>query len=129
MGRALWLLFYVLLIFGILHCSKDHNLPSKFHESQIGIPQDLEASFEGDDVILGWNMSDTAAVFYYIVTVTEGTSGVERQYTTPGDRQSYTVEFTSIDSFYTFQVQAVDKTNFAGQKSNVDTVFISQKRS
>ncbi len=126
MSRALWLLFYVLLILGILHCNKDHSLPSKFHESRIGIPQDLAASFEGDDVILGWSMSDTAAVFYYIVTVTEGTSGVERQYTTPRDRQSYTVEFAWVDSFYTFQVQAVDKTNFVGQKSNVDTVFISQ---
>ena len=124
MGRAL--LFCLLLIFGALHCSKDHSLPSKFHESRIGIPQDLEASFAGDDVILGWSMSDTAAVFYYIVTVTEGTSGVEHQYTTPDARQSYTAEFTWIDSFYTFQVQAVDKTNFAGQKSNVDTVFISQ---
>jgi len=71
-------------------------------------------------------MSDTAAVFYYIVTVAEGTSGVERQYTTPGAGQSYTVEFTWVDSFYTFQVQAVDNTNFAGQKSNVDTVFIQQ---
>ena len=126
MGRALWLIFCVLLIFGILHCSKDHSLPPKFHESRIGIPQDLEASFAGDDVILGWSMSDTTAVFYYIVTVTEGTSGVEHQYTTSGVRQSYTAEFTWIDSFYTFQVQAVDKTNFAGQKSNVDTVFISQ---
>ena len=126
MGRALWLLFCVLLIFGTLYCSKDHSLPSKFHENRIGIPQDLEASFAGDDVILGWSMSDTTAVFYYIVTVTEGTSGVEHQYTTPGARQSYTAEFTWIDSFYTFQVQAVDKTNFAGQKSNVDTVFISQ---
>ncbi len=123
MGRAL--LFCALLIFGILHCSKDHSLPSKFHDNRIGSPQDLEASLEGDDVILRWNMSN-AAVFYYIVTVTEGTSGVERQYTAPGDRQSYAVEFTSIDSFYTFQVQAVDKTNFAGQKSNVDTVFIPQ---
>ena len=126
MGRALWLLFCVLLIFGILHCSKDHSLPSKFHESRIGIPQDLEASFEGDDVMLRWNMSNTAVVFYYIVTITEGTSGVERQYTTSGDEQSYKVEFAWIDSFYTFQVEAVDKTNFAGQKSNVDTVFIPQ---
>lgn len=126
MGRTLWLLFCVLLILGILHCSKDHSLPSKFHESRIGIPQDLEASFEGDDVILGWNMSDAAAVFYYIITVTEGTSGVERQYTSPRDRQSYTVEFAWVDSFYIFQIQAVDNTNFAGQKSNVDTVFISQ---
>ena len=126
MGRALWLLFCLLPIFSILYCSKDHSLPSKFHENRIGIPQDLAASFEGDDVILGWSMSDTAAVFYYIVTVTEGTSGVERQYTTPGAGQSYIVEFAWIDSFYTFQVQAVDNTNFAGQKSNVDTVFITQ---
>lgn len=124
MGRAL--LFCLLPIFSILHCSKDHSLPSKFHESRIGIPQDLSASFAEDDVILEWSMSDSAAAFYYIVTVTEGTSGVEHQYTAPGDRQSYTVEFVWIDSFYTFQVQAVDKTNFAGQKSNVDTVFISQ---
>lgn len=124
MGRVL--LFCVLPIFSILHCNKDHSLPSKFHESRIGIPQDLEAFFAEDDVILSWSMSDTAAVFYYIVTVTEGMSGVEHQYTTSGTGQSYTVEFAWIDSFYTFQVQAVDNTNFAGQKSNVDTVFITQ---
>ena len=41
MGRALWLLFCVLLIFGTLHCSKDHSLPPKFHESRIGHPSRL----------------------------------------------------------------------------------------
>ena len=117
-------LLAALLIFSSLQCSDEHSLPSKFHENRIGTPEGLEAKFEGGDVVLEWNMGTSPEVFYYIVTLSAAASGAEWKYTAPGDRETYTVEFVWADSFYTFYLQAVDITNFVGQRSNVDTVFI-----
>lgn len=124
MRKTLWSICSALLIFGVLYCSEDHKLPAKFHDGRIAAPENLEARFEEGDVILEWNADALAEVFYYIVTVSEGTTGAEWQYTAPGDQAMYTVEFTWTDSLYTFHVRAVDATNFVGAQSNVDTVFI-----
>ena len=50
----------------------------------------------------------------------------EWKYTAPGGSETYTVEFAWTDSFYIFHVKAVDTTNFVGERSNVDTVFVPQ---
>ena len=125
MRKSRWLILAAPLLF-VLHCSEEHSLPQKFHDSRIEVPEGLEARYAGDDVVLEWSMSNPEEVFYYIVTVAEGTSGAEWVYTAPGDRQIYTVEFAWTDSFYTFHLQAVDTTHFVGERSNVDTVFIPQ---
>jgi hypothetical protein len=124
MSKSPWPILAVLLIFGSMQCSEKHSLPAKFHENRIGTPEELEARLEGDDVVLEWNIRTPPEVFYYIVTLSAGTSGAEWKYTAPGDRETYTVEFAWIDSFYTFHLQAVDTTDFVGERSNVDTVFI-----
>ena len=124
MRKVLWSICGILLVLGVVYCSEDHKLPAKFHEARIAAPENLEARFEDGNVILQWNADALLDVFYYIVTVAEGTTGAEWQYTAPRDQASYTVEFTWTDSLYIFHVQAVDATNFVGVQSNVDTVLI-----
>ena len=110
----------------ILGCSEDHALPARFHEDRIDTPEHLTAEYVGGDVVLQWNISTPAEVLYYIVTLSEPGSGVEWKYTAPGDQRSFTVEFTWTDSVYIFHVEAVDATDFVGESSNADTVFIPQ---
>jgi hypothetical protein len=110
----------------ILGCSEDHVLPAKFHDDRIGTPEQLSAEYVGEDVVLEWNISTPAEVLYYIVTLSEGSSGAEWKYTAPGDEQSITVEFAWTDSVYIFHVEAVDATAFVGESSNADTVLIPQ---
>ena len=124
MSKALGPLLAVLFCC-ISGCGEEHSLPSKFHDGRVETPADLEARFEGDDVVLEWSVRAPAEILYYIVTMAEGTTGAERQFTAPGDSASYAlVEFAWTDSFYLFQVQAVDHTDFVGQASNVDTLFV-----
>jgi hypothetical protein len=123
MHRAQWLILVAVLSY-TLGCSDEHSLPAKFHEGRIETPEALTATYVEEDVVLEWTISAAANVLYYIVTVVEGTSGTERQYTAPGDQQTFTVEFAWTDSFYTFHLEAVDVTDFVGESSNVDTVFI-----
>ncbi len=124
MSKALWPLPAILILY-ISACSEEHSLPSKFHEGRVETPSGLEARFEGDQVVLEWSVAAPEEVLYYIVTLSEGTTGAERQYTAPGDSTIWAlVEFAWTDSFYTFQVQAVDHTDFVGEGSNVDTLFV-----
>lgn len=123
MRRAQWLILAAVLS-NTLGCSDEHSLPAKFHEDRIETPEALTATYVGEDVVLEWTISTAADVLYYIVTVAEGTSGTEWKYTAPGDQQTFTVEFAWTDSFYTFHLEAVDVTDFVGESSNADTVFI-----
>ncbi|MCY3738812.1 MAG: fibronectin type III domain-containing protein [Gemmatimonadaceae bacterium] len=124
MSKALWSLPAILIVC-FSACSKEHSLPSRFHDGRVEIPSGLEARFEGDQVVLEWNMEAPGEVLYYIVTLSGSTTGAEWQYTAPGDSTAFVLaEFAWTDSFYTFQVQAVDHTAFVGQGSNVDTLFV-----
>ena len=124
MSKALWPSLAILIVY-ISACSEEHSLPSKFHEGRVETPSDLEARFEGDDVVLEWSVNAPGEILYYIVTMSGSTTGAEWQYTAPGDSTSWAlVEFAWTDSFYTFQVQAVDHTDFVGEGSNVDTLFV-----
>ena len=124
MSKALWPL-PAILIFCFSACSEEHSLPSKFHEGRVETPSGLEARFEGGQVVLEWSMREPGEVLYYIVTLAGSATGTERQYTAPGDSTTWTMaEFAWTDSFYTFQVQAVDHTDFVGEGSNVDTLFV-----
>lgn len=124
MRKALWLFLVMPVLFRVSGCGEEHSLPQKFHENRIGMPKALTARYEQGDVILEWDMSAPSEVYYYIVTVSGGILGEERQYVVPGDRRAYTATMAWTDSFYTFYVQAADTTNFVSQRSNVDTVFI-----
>lgn len=124
MRRGLWSIGTILLACGGWNCGKDYALPPKFHEERIGMPDSLAARYADGDVVLQWNMRAPAGVYYYLVTASGGTLGEKQQYVVPGDEETYTVSFAWADSFYTFYVQAVDTTNFIGQRSNVDTVFL-----
>ncbi len=123
MRRAQWLML-VAVLSTALGCGDEHDLPVKFHEGKVEAPQALTATYVEENVELAWTMSAAADVLYYIVTVAEGTTGADWKITAPGDRQTFTVESAWTDSFYTFRLQAVDGTNFVGESSNVDTVFI-----
>ena len=124
MSKALWSLPAILIVF-FLACSEEHSLPSKFHDGRVETPSGLEARFEGDRVVLEWSMEAPGEVLYYIVTLAGSATGAERQYTAPGDSTAFVLaEFAWTDSFYTFQVQAVDHTAFVGEGSNVDTLFV-----
>lgn len=124
MSKALWSLPAILIVC-LSACSEEHSLPSKFHDGRVETPSNLEARFEGDDVVLEWSVDAPREVLYYIVTLAGNATGAERQYTAPGDSTTFVLtEFAWTDSFYTFQVQAVDHTDFVGEGSNVDTLFV-----
>lgn len=123
MRRAQWLML-VAVLSTTLGCGEEHDLPAKFHEGRVETPQGLTATSVEQNVVLEWTMSAAADVLYYIVTVAEGTTGADWKITAPGDQQTFTVEFAWTDSFYTFRIEAVDRGNFVGESSNIDTVFI-----
>ena len=124
MSKALWSLPAILIVC-FSACTEEHSLPSRFHEGRVETPSGLEARFEGDQVVLEWRMEAPEEVLYYVVTLAGNTTGTERQYTASGDSTTFVMaEFAWTDSFYTFQVQAVDHTDFVGEGSNVDTLFV-----
>ncbi len=109
-----------------ISCGDEHSLPAKFHEGRVASPQNLNATYTDERVVLEWNISDPAQILYYIVTIAAGTTGAEFKFTAPAATQMHTVEFAWSDSFYTFRVEAVDATDFVSESSNLDTVFIPQ---
>jgi hypothetical protein len=112
-----------LMVFG---CSNDTKLPAKYHDDVLDQPTAVEALLDGSDFSVTWQMTSTANVDGYVVSLTDTSGAQDTRFVDDSTATTYTEAGLQLQSatFYIIRLWAVDDVGFFGPTSEPDTLVV-----